>query len=428
MVAKRLARYCEIELVLAGVLLLRLCINGALLFGDLPAVASMYSAIPVVVAGFVFYLAYVNNAVLPRRAIWVLCFVGACMILSLCALSKFGEMKLTYFNFALYFVVASLLSLRCEQWEKVFQAVSLALLGLIAINLIAQHEAVFYYFEHPEQGHPIVSSFFEGGVNIEASWMGAFGVFFSRNKKGAFYLTSCTALAALYGSRSGLIACLLAIAYVLLVKGAKNVKRNVLLAMGAMLAMVALFVAAANALGLAVSERLFSIGSEPGSLGRLRMWMHAGDALFDIPLFGVGAGNAVAELALVSGDVFPEDNAHNVYLQILLDFGPLAFCVFVAIVASFVVISIRGGFQNPFSACLVIYFVLAFLQFSGPEPLLALVAGAFVATSRPMSPIARRASGRDALRPFGSRNDGVSTRIASETRRMHRGIEEEETK
>lgn len=382
------SKYAGVEMVLAAAFLLRLCINGSI-FTDMPFIATAYSLVPLIIAVFVFYIAYKGNVYVSPYVLAVFAFVGFCMVCSISSLPLSGSFETSYFNFVLYFFIASLFVLRIEQWECVFRRVAFVLLLLIVVNLALQHEEFFIYFGNLSQGHPIVSTLFEGGVNIEATWLGVFGVFFHRNKEGVLYLVSCLLLSALYSSRAGLIACILAALYVFLIKDARHVGRNILVAACSAAGLLLLLLAIASVMNVAVLDRLFSIGSEPGSLGRLGMWAYASDALFDIPFFGVGSGNAVDELMHVSENYFGEDNVHNVYLQVLLDFGPVALCFLLALLALFLRSAVKGRFQNPFAAFVSIYFILAFIQFSGPEPLLALALGAFVGMyNRGASPVA----------------------------------------
>lgn len=402
-------------MLLMGVLLFRLCLNSGFIFATESIFSKVYSLIPLVIAIFIGIVAYRERKILAGGALAILFFVGLCMLLSLISLPAFGSFQTAWLNFAFYFLIAGLSILNKKQWEIVVQTVALVFLFLIFAKLAVNYDDLLYFFDNPDLGHPILETYFVGGVNLEATWMGMFGVFFYRNKRGYFYLISCLAIASLYGSRAGLIACFLSTLYVLFVKDSKNAGTKVLLVSVAAMVFFALLLVVMSAMDIAVFERFLSIGEEPGSMGRINMWAYVGNVLDSIPIYGVGAGNTMNEIALLSGRSFYEDNIHNVYLQILIDFGPISFFFVLCLVGILVWRMLGERFQNPFSVFMAIYFILALIQFTGPEPLLAVVCGGYLSAG-----LEARRKGTPRLvrglapRQFGDNANGAAAESVSE--------------
>ena len=248
-------------------------------------------------------------------------------------------------------------------------------LALIAVNAAAHFRAFAAYYASPWDGHPNYDTLFAGGVNLEATWPAMFAVFFDNDRRGRIYLALVLLFSVLVASRAGLVLVVLAAAYVLLFKGAR-LGRRVWLVLGACAFVAALALVVGVAAGVPMFERMMSIGDDGGSLQRVSIWRNAIKAFQMAPVFGVGAGHAMAWVRRFSRVAFPEDNVHMYPLQILVDFGIAGFAAFAACVLRFVVQNARERFRSPFSAFVLLYLLIGFIQFRGGElPLGFVLAG-----------------------------------------------------
>ena len=113
-------------------------------------------------------------------------------------------------------------------------------------------------------GHPSIPSFFSDSVNLEASWLALFGVFFNRDRVGLLYLIGSLSISALYASRVGIILSLLSIAYVLFVKSKDRIGVSKLVGIAVLIAGL---IAVAQIAGLPIMDRFLAIGEDKGSTG-----------------------------------------------------------------------------------------------------------------------------------------------------------------
>ena len=218
-------------------------------------------------------------------------------------------------------------------------------------------------------------------MNIEVSWLAILGTCFRNDLRGRVYLLTTFVLSMLFSSRAGLMLIVLAALYVMVFSdgnGDKSVRRAVLFTAGILL--LALVVAVI--LKLPVVERLLSIGEDGGSLGRLSIWSYSLEVFEGSPLLGVGGGNAMDAVRALSGYAFAEDNVHNLYLQVLVDYGSIGAALFAVLLVEFVLECIRTRLTDPFAAFLALYLVGALLQFRGGDPLVGMALGCYLAYRR----------------------------------------------
>ena len=115
-----------------------------------------------------------------------------------------------------------------------------------------------------------------------------------------------------------------------------------------------------------VFERFAQIGNEAGSNGRLYLWSFFGDVFYRSPLFGCGAGNAITSMRELGYDR-GEDNVHNYFFQVLLDFGVLGFALLSVL---FIRYLRNKDIPVELRYYVGLYLLLSFVQFRGAEPLL----------------------------------------------------------
>lgn len=319
---------------------------------------------------------------LPDR-IFTVAFL-AVMLITLIDAFGFG-LNSFFFKYIIFFVIiATVYNLGCSlsinQWQRVVRRSSLLVLTLVFIKLLFNYDAILSFLSNPWGGHPVIDTFFGGGVNLEASWIAMFGVFFEKNAKGNLYLSSSLLISLMYSSRTGLILSVLSIIYVYIIRP-KN--RDVVNRFFQILFVIFILVIAMQVFGSTIIERFLSIGDadEGGSSQRIKMWGYALLAFQHAPIFGVGAGNAMPHIEALTNQLFFEDNVHNYSLQVLLDFGLIGFIVFACLVAGFLHNNIMKGFTNPFAACITCYLIASFFQFAGADSLLGFAIAGYFATS-----------------------------------------------
>ena len=321
----------------------------------------------------------------------VLAYVGYAVVVSLANRSVFGlnSLMLNYL-FGLLLVVVCMnngAGLTCDDWMDIVRWCAEILMAAVLIKNIVQFDGIIWYFENPDKGHPAVSTFIGGSVNIESTWLGLFAFFFVGSRWKWIYAGVNLFLAFLYASRCGILIAVLAILWLLLPELPKLWKllqkrsvRLILLAAVVILA-VALYASGVyDAVFKRALARFFAGPSDPGNAGRIRMWDHALQTSLQYPL-GCGAGNCMQALMKVSGEFYGEANIHNVYLQNLIDYGWLGGAAYLLLVIRFFWQERRKLWSNAFVAALFVYCGTSLLQFRGGDTLAFLLLGMHLATA-----------------------------------------------
>ena len=243
---------------------------------------------------------------------------------------------------------------------------ALAVLALVFLKNYFFADALRAYLASPE-AHPELPWLFGGGPNLEASWLVIGGALFLGTPLFWPYWFLAVGIAALYASRAALALALALAGFAVLASRYRLV------------ALVALGLAAVLGLGLVlwlnpyVLARFTQIGEDPGSLGRLDLWASAWQAFLAWPL-GYGAGNAIHAANLYAFSPRPEDNVHNYYLQVLLDFGLVGLLAWFGVLFAW----LRRFRGDPLGTYLGLYFVGALVQFRGADPLFWFVLGLYL--------------------------------------------------
>lgn len=217
-------------------------------------------------------------------------------VISLVDSYVFG-IDVTLFNYVFFYLsIATVynlgIGLEGWRWRRLMQRAGLLFLFILYLHIAVNYRAMLDFLADPWGGHPSISSFFGGGVNLDASWLALFGVFFERDAKGNVFLLGSLGVSAMYASRAGMILALLALFYVHVVT-----PRNWgMLKRVAAVAVVAAVVLLAAQFGGIIVDRFLSIGSDQGSQGRKDMWQWVVPAFCEAPLLGAGAGNAISHL------------------------------------------------------------------------------------------------------------------------------------
>lgn len=290
----------------------------------------------------------------------------------------FGSLLLKYvFQYLVILVMVNFYALLgARRSIRLVKAGAWLVLALIVINAAIHYQAFAAYYARPWDGHPNYPTVFAGGVNLEATWPAMFSAFFDNDRQGRIYLVLVLLLAVVVTSRAGLLLVAAAAFYVLFLKDRK-LDRRVLIALAVCALVFVLVIALGIALGIPMFDRMTSIGEDGGSRGRLSIWRNAVKVVEMAPVFGVGAGNVMDWVRAFAQYPFQEDNVHMYALQILTDFGFVGFAVFAVCVLRFIIQNVRERFHSPFSAFILLYLLISFIQFRGGElPLGFVLAGA----------------------------------------------------
>lgn len=321
----------------------------------------------------------------------VLAYVGYAVVVSLANRGTFGINSLILnYLFGLLLVVVCMnngADLTFDDWMDIVRWCAEILMAAVLIKNIVQFDGIIWYFENPDKGHPAVSTFIGGSVNIESTWLGLFAFFFVGSRWKWIYAGVNLFLAFLYASRCGILIAVLAILWLLIPELPKLWKllqkrsvRLILLAVVVILA-VALYASGVyDAVFRRALARFFAGPSDPGNAGRIRMWDHALQTSLQYPL-GCGAGNCMQALMKVSGEFYGEANIHNVYLQNLIDYGWLGGAAYLLLVIRFFWKERRKLWSNAFVAALFVYCGTSLLQFRGGDTLAFLLLGMHLATA-----------------------------------------------
>ena len=116
---------------------------------------------------------------------------------------------------------------------------------------------------------------------------------------------------------------------------------------------------------------------EHKNVGRLALWTNAGVALKQ-NLLGYGVGNGVPIMEQISGLKFVENNVHNIYLQFLLE-GGLQSALLFLLMCAHILFSKTEGQNTNVKAFLLLYLMLACIEFSGYEAYFWFFVGMFYA-------------------------------------------------
>lgn len=303
-------------------------------------------------------------------------FIAISILSSLIAYLSGWPLKPLIVNYIfalLVFITASSLHAGNSRPISGLQLISWLILIFVFVKLGFFWTSIQEYLSNPF-AHPELFWLYGGGPNLEATWLMLNAAFFRRTKIfWAFWVLSFS-ISILYASRVGVVLGLALLFFHL----SSFPLRRASLVFPLLIATVGVLLNVINPYALV---RFFQIGEEVGSKTRLEMWFGAWEALQEMPITGYGAGGALSAIERTTGKVFVEDNLHNYFLQVLLDFGMLGFIVWLLIVA-YILNHANIPKGDEYGTYLVLYLVAALVQFRGADPLFWFVMGLFVATRR----------------------------------------------
>ncbi|MCL2283793.1 MAG: O-antigen ligase family protein [Fibromonadales bacterium] len=260
---------------------------------------------------------------------------------------------------------------------SIFQKVAIIFLIMVWVKNFIYKEVFIIFFINPDV-HPIIPTFSQGGVNLEATWIALFGFFF-KSKKGYIYLFISLLISVLYTSRVGMILtflCFCWLTYHIYLKDGLNTKR--IFQASLIIFLLGIFFLS-SPLADVTLNRIAESGNveEAGTRGRMAMWVLFPEA-FASNLMGYGAGNSMKAIEAFTSWSFIEPNIHNTYMQNALDFGLVGLLIYTTIVLLFLFKEIKTRFASPFAGVLLGYIAASLIQFSGSENLLFIIVGFYL--------------------------------------------------
>lgn len=364
----------KIDKIICALTLLIACLQNVKIF-DFVGSTSFKLYHIIVLFSFLYSLARRRKEwMCPTPVMLVFCYIALIGCINIFSFG-FNTLNVGYvYMFLVLLTVFNLLnSLETSEIDKTLQNTALAFLGLVLIKLFLYSGNVGLVYVNANW-HPMIPTFIGGGVNIEATWIALFTVFFNRDIKGFLYIFVSCLVCMIYTSRTGLITFALAAFYVLVFKAPQ--KKNVISFKIASFVIVGLIVIVClMIMGVSILERFIPSANDDGANGRLAMWVHILDAFNVSPIFGNGAGNTINVIEAVSRISFTEDNVHNLYAQVLLDFGSVGLIIYLFLIFTF----IKGLFisRNVTSAdmALLCLLVASSFQFRGGDVLIGFMIG-----------------------------------------------------
>lgn len=296
----------------------------------------------------------------------------------------FNSVFINYF-FAFYvFFLGYFLSKRLNSFKilKIFQSIIILIYIVVLIKSIYYYETITYFLKNP-YGHPSIYYIYGGGPNLEATWITLCSLFFL-NRKRLFYFSILFSfiISAIYASRISIIMVVLVyIFYFVSNRPTKN-ERRIILSFFVISSLTFGYYIIHKLSDLYVIERFLNIGDkvEGGSQGRLMLYNAFAESFTYKSMFGVGSGNAIPYIERTLNLSFREDNLHNYYLQVLLEFGIIGLLIFLLIVIDLVKKNIQLKFSNPFGLFVLCYLIGCLIQFRGAEVMFWFCLGLFYGT------------------------------------------------
>ena len=314
---------------------------------------------------------------------WLVHFAVYTVIGFLAFVPVFG-IRLIFINFSYSVAVVTLFFsvYRNEDPNAITDVIGAAMicaLIIITIKLIVEVQTLISYFAAGGGGHPGVTSFTGGGVNLEASLLALYSVFVMKKKYALPVCFMTLLISALYSSRTAFIlSALVLIWYLVFVKprtGRRNLTFLLLITVPFVAAVV--YFMMTSSIGQVLITRFMKTGNEAGSIGRIRIWEYTADVIVRYP-FGVGCGNAVEALELLSGNTFGEGNMHNIFFQITLEQGIFVGLPFLIVSALWILRrEMKIRFQDPFGVFMLLYLVQGALQSKGVDAWMADILGLY---------------------------------------------------
>ncbi len=355
--------------ILMFVLLLSFCFPNFALFYINGQKIMLYR---IIVAVYSIVLLLKSKISIPSKSI--LLFIIYMILQSIILSFSYGYDRLLFDYIFAFFILIDVYSIgkniRKDEWIGIIQIVSIIMVFSILINIFIQRENIIYFLKNQSTNHPVYKCIFTGGWNLEATWPALFVLFYlNKPKIGYIYWIMSSLISVLLASRIGIIINFFGFLYltnaVIKLNDKKNEKKFLVFISFIIFSLILAFVLDFNIIE-SIKNRLINIGKDSGSVSRLNMWENIYKAFVNSP-FGYGSGNAIKGVKIFSKVWIGEDNVHNLFFQMLLDYGFIGFIVYTLFVFNFIKSNIKDFFTNPIISFLILYIAAGLIQFKGAE-------------------------------------------------------------
>ena len=369
--------------ILMGIILLSFCLPKLNVISIGTINIKLYRALIVMC---IVMLILKKKIKIPSKILFI--FLIYMIFVSVISAFSYGIERLMFdyiFSFLILITVYNLgKNIEYYEWIDLIQKVATISLILVLVNIVKNKDTILFFINNQSNQHPEYKSIFTGGQNLEATWTALFSFFFiNKPKRGYLYLSGCLLISILLTSRVGMIIDIMGFIFLIL-NQISNLKRNgntkkILFVILMLVITLSIIVVVFAYTGIAdnMIDRLVNIGKDGGSQGRIRMWKYVGEACLKNP-FGYGAGNAILAVKNVSNLWYGEDNVHNLFFQMLLDFGIIGLIFYCTVISIFLKREWRKIIKNPIVAYLVAYLIISLIQFKGAEIITFYILGIYL--------------------------------------------------
>ena len=307
-----------------------------------------------------------------------------------------------------------------DDWLWIGKNTSIFVFVCIIFNSFLQSDSFRYFLLQPKTNHPYYTSFFGGGVNLDASWLGLFTFLASASPWWLPMLAVTFVFSILTNSRAGLLAGLCFLMWcvakwickyffkkntsIKFFSSWKRKQKNIsillflVVTLGFFLVEGMVFLDHKKAQNENITEnniqendtnfqgatsalldRFETVGDvekDGGTRGRLNMWKWVPKE-FKENVWGYGLGNGIKQIKENDPSIY-ESNIHNIYFQILLEQGIVGAVITFLIIFRFVIKEFPSLFSNPLAAFLLCYLGLGAIQFRLLDVMMWFVVGAYM--------------------------------------------------
>lgn len=323
---------------------------------------------------------------IPSKKIFI--FFIYMLLLSLVTSFFFGYDRLIFDYIFAYIIVLVVYNygkdIKYLEWLELFQYAALFLITLSLTSIVLQKDILIDFINNPIHQHPAYISIFPGGLNLDATWIALFSLFFiNKPIRGYIYLLFSIIISMILSSRVGLIIDIMALSVIFinhLMNIEKNKRKIIVIVFTILFAIAGYLLYYFNIAGNILS-RFTEIGTDGGSQGRLNIWKNIIPNFLKNP-FGYGVGNGMQIIKDNTKMWFGEDNVHNIYFQMLLDTGFIGLGYFIYLIISFIKKNRKILLKVAFVVFFVFYFIIGFIQFKGAEIFVYYVLGVYLIISK----------------------------------------------
>lgn len=320
-----------------------------------------------------FILLFLSKLKFNYRIIEPIVFVFLLNVIALMLGPEYGISSL-FLNYIFTLALGVILFSRVDgyNYSLFIKSISFAVFPIIIyvfLNLLLNYSSVLeaQALSVHTGARPVIENMvFSGGWNIESTYITMFLTFFIR-KKYFFFLYFLSLFIALgYMTRTGFILNVLVLAMWFFVNVRPKLSRLSFYFLIPLLSvlLISSVVLIAYYMDVYVIKRFFEIGNEPGSQGRLDILEYVYAGIVDSNFMGYGPGNTMENLKLLGLETH-NDNVHNYFIQLLLDFGLLGFLLFFIFSMRLL---LNSQIILEFKFFFMLYLVGALVQFRGAEP------------------------------------------------------------